>query len=341
MVDLSLPTFFDKYPQLKQQNVYAVAVSGGPDSMALAHLVIEYAKNQNKKIHILTVDHGLRDAAKAEAGMVAQWCKNFDNMVHATLPWEGEKPESGMMEAAREARYALMATYCATHNISTLFIAHHQDDQAETFLFRLSKGSGLDGLAGIREKRIYNETLTLMRPLLYLNKQDLVDYCARHDIPFAKDPTNQDVNYMRPRLRQTMEILAAEGLTAKRLSITAKRLGRAKRALQDISNQVYTDALLKKEVNKYILDFTLLKLQPEEIAFRVIQKTLEQMRPDADYNVRMEKLEELFESLMSRPESFKPRTLGGCIFALKDKNTALWLEREMDKNTDKKKAPDA
>jgi tRNA(Ile)-lysidine synthase len=327
----SLTQFFQKHC-LTRHNAVVIAVSGGPDSMALAGVMVKYAQNQNIDLHLLSVDHGLRASAKDEVKMVAEWVKaqNYSKLHHKILTWDGKKPEAGVMEAARTARYDLMAEYCASHNIEMLFVAHHQDDQAETFLIRLSKGSGLDGLGAMQEVRKYNEVLKIMRPFLNFPKQDLVTFCKSENIPYASDPSNENTDYMRPRLRQSMAVMAEEGLTVKRLSLTAKRLSRARCALDDIADSAFQACLVERQEGVYRFNFMALQGCPEEIALRVIGRAVEDLRGKVEYNVRMERLEALFESLWSDPKKFKPRTLGGCKFSIK-KETCLTLIIEKEK----------
>lgn len=331
-----LLNWFKTHPTLALEKRYAVAVSGGPDSMALAHAIIQIAHDDDKEVFLITVDHGLREEAKEEAQMVAKWAaaeqKKTNNVHHEILTWKEKKPMSAVMEMARKARYEMMAEYCASKAALTLFVAHHQDDQAETFLIRLSKGSGLDGLASMASVRNYSEDLKIVRPFLRASKQELIEYCDRNNIPYTSDPSNENRDYLRPRLRDSMSILESEGLSNKRLATTAERIGRARTALEEITAHVFHDCFIEKNNQSMSFDFDHLKGQPEEIGLRVIQRALEEMRPEADYNVRMEKLEELFNSLWFEPDHFKPRTLGGAIISLKrDKdngNTALYIEKE-------------
>jgi len=324
----------DNQIRINPQTPMALAVSGGPDSMALAHMAVTWSQSSKTPLHILTVDHGLRAAARSEAQMVATWVKSQegDHIHHVILNWKGEKPDASIMESARNARYHLMAKYCNHHKIETLFVAHHQDDQAETFLIRLAKGSGLDGLSGMREVRSYSPSLKIVRPLLNTPKQDLISYCTKYDVPYIHDPSNENRDYLRPRLRQSMEVLAQEGLTSKRLALTAKRLARARQALYEIADSAFQACLLDKTDTAYVFNFKALQAYPEEIALRVIQRAVESFRTDADYNIRMENMEDLFDSLWHNSQHFKPRTLGKCIFSLKSdkqsKNLALWIEKE-------------
>jgi len=326
----SIDNFFDKYPDIKEKRIHAVAVSGGPDSMALAYALSQWCVKNNIMLHVLTVDHGLREESKREAQKVAKWvqAQSLENMAHHILTWEGDKPENAIMEEARDARYALMAEHCKAHNIKTLFVAHHQDDQAETFLIRLAKGSGLDGLAGMDEVRQYDDTVNMVRPFLSCLKQNLIDFCEVNNVDYIDDPSNENTQYLRPRLRKSMEVLNAEGLTSERLETLTRRLGRAREALEEISQSAYDQVLISQNEHDVLLNFTDLKAQPEEIAFRVVQRAVQNVRDKKDYGVRMDRLENLFESLWQDAENFKPRTLGGLIFALKDKNTALYIKKE-------------
>ena len=223
----------------------------------------------------------------------------------------------------------LWAEYCSHNKIETLFVAHHQYDQAETFLIRLSKGSGLDGLAAMQEIRFYNDNMNIARPLLNIPKQELVEYCKANNIAFVNDPSNENIDYMRPRLRKSMDVLASEGLTPKRLALTSKRLSRAREALNDIADSAFQACLIEKQSSAYAFNFATLQGCPEEIALRVIIRAVENLRDGADYNVRMERLENLFESLWNDPENFKPRTLGGCKFSLKNGDIlTLLVEKE-------------
>ncbi len=323
----TLSDFFQNHISLEQDEAIALAVSGGPDSMALAQAFVCVFPDIN--IHIITVNHGLRDEAQEEAQAVAKWVgeQPHKSLTHVVLNWQGDKPDTGLLEAARHARYGLLHEYCEGHKIHHVFLGHHQDDQAETFLIRLSKGSGLDGLAGMKPVQ-ENNKINLCRPFLNISKADLVSYCTEHDINFAQDPTNENEDYLRPRLRKSMDVLSEEGLTPERLSALSKRLLRARNALNVITEYTYDECLVEVQDNKIILNFDDLKKEPEEIMFRVIVKATKILRNKSDYGIRMDRLENLFGSLRHSSESFKPRTLGGLIFALKDNNAALFIEKE-------------
>ncbi len=306
-------------------NAVAVALSGGPDSMALLWL-LAHQRVHNLKIHALIVDHGLREGSADEAENVRNVVSGWDNVEVHILRWEGGKPEAAIQEAARHARYDLMADYCRAHGIHHLFLAHHRDDQAETVLFRLAKGSGLDGLSGMRAVQPYN-TLTLLRPLLEFSKDALIALCDEHDLQYVRDPSNQNADFARVRLRRSADILSEEGLSAKRLAATAKRINRAREALDFYAEKAQKDCVLLKNTKRIEYNYKKLQKYPDEVVFRCVLAAFQHFNPDADYAPRMEKVETLLYDLISS-EDFRKRTLGGLVFDRDDKNGQLIIEQE-------------
>lgn len=299
----------------------AVAVSGGPDSMALTFLLSQYAqKRSGLEIHALTVDHGLRPESWQEAETVAQIVRHWPCVTHQILKWNGEKPESRLQEQARQARYDLMAQYCQAQNIKGLFLGHHREDQSETFLFRLAKGSGLDGLSCMYAAQDRGP-VTLLRPLLSVSKAELIALCNSNALAYVQDPSNEKEHFARVRLRKSKAVLEQEGLSDKRLSITAKRLHRARNALEIYTEDAYKKYLKNKNTKHIELYINLLN-DPEEIVLRVLKKAISKLSPTAPpYPVREEKLEALIQDLISGAP-FRKRTLGGLIFE-KDEGEGL------------------
>ncbi len=329
---LNLEKIGDLLASYKGEEAIAIGVSGGADSMALARILALWSKDTGAGagvgVHVLSVDHGLRAEAAGEVAYVADVVAGWggDGVVHQALRWEGEKPDSGVQEAARSARYDLMVEYCAAHGISYLFLAHHLDDQAETLLFRLAKGSGLNGLAGMAPEQ-ERGGLTLVRPLLDVPKEDLVAFCAAEDVDFIEDPSNSDAAYARVRLREARAVLEEEGLTSKRLAVTARRLLRARLALDEIADERLVEVLSRKDTDRIVFHFEIWSKQPSEIALRLVVRAFEEFSPDADYLPRMEKIEDLCVDLMAG-EAFRKRTLGGVIFSRDDKEGEIIMSRE-------------
>ncbi|UYO45527.1 tRNA lysidine(34) synthetase TilS [Rhodopseudomonas palustris] len=213
-----------------------LAVSGGPDSLALMWLAARWRKASKRgpALAVVTVDHGLRPEAAAEARAVKRLAASLD-LPHRTLRWNGDKPRTGIQAAAREARYRLLAQAAKTLGASHVMIAHTRDDQAETVLMRLSRGSGIAGLAAMA-REIERDGVVLARPLLDVPKARLVATLTKARIAFATDPSNADPRFTRPRLRELMPQLAAEGCDARSLVRLAARAARADAALELMTN---------------------------------------------------------------------------------------------------------
>jgi tRNA(Ile)-lysidine synthase len=209
-----------------------LAVSGGPDSIALMWLAARWrrALTRGPRLVAVTVDHGLRPEAAGEARDVKRLAHALD-LPHRTVRWTGAKPKSGVPAAARAARYRLLARAARKIGATHILTAHTRDDQAETLLMRLLRGSGIAGLAAmapITER----EGVLLARPFLNVSKSQLVATLRRAKVGFADDPTNRDTNFTRPRIRAVMPVLAAEGGDARSLARLASRLARANAAIE-------------------------------------------------------------------------------------------------------------
>jgi tRNA(Ile)-lysidine synthase len=209
-----------------------LAVSGGPDSVALMWLAARWRRSQKRgpRLIAVTVDHGLRAEAAREARDVKRLAKTLE-IEHRTLRWTGTKPKTGVPAAAREARYALLAKAARASGATHVATAHTRDDQAETLLMRLLRGSGITGLAAMAAETERDGVL-LARPLLDISKARLIATLDAAGIGFADDPTNRDPAFTRPRLRALMPVLAEEGADARTLSRLAARLARANAAVE-------------------------------------------------------------------------------------------------------------
>ncbi len=306
----------------------AVGVSGGPDSMALVKLLCEWAEHsEGPEIHALIVDHGLRSESMEEAETVLSSLQGLHYVKSSILRWEGKKPEAAVQEEARKARYRLMTEYCESKDIAHLFLAHHMDDQAETFLFRLAKGSGLDGLCAMSAQQKFGG-VTLCRPLLGVSKARLVATCDHYGLVYVQDPSNESEDFARVRLRKSMSVLAGEGLSVKRLAITARRMRRAREALEIMADKAFMQSLIKKETDRIVLNYVWLAEWPDDIALRVVLKAIGMLRSTADYAPRMEKIEALFCALVDEAP-FRKRTLGGLVFERDDREGHVIITKEM------------
>jgi tRNA(Ile)-lysidine synthase len=213
-----------------------IAVSGGPDSTALLLMAAEWAARRGTtRIAAATVDHGLRPESAAEAASVARHCKRL-GVPHRTLVWAGAKPSTRVQERAREARYRLLADHARAIGAGTIVTAHHADDQAETVLFRLMRGSGVAGLSGMAPMS-ERDGVALARPLLGVAKSALIAFAHARGADFVEDPSNADPRYARPRLRSLIAGLNAEGLDSEGLARLARRAAEADEALERMTDE--------------------------------------------------------------------------------------------------------
>lgn len=276
--------FFD----LRNAVGIVAAVSGGPDSMALMHLLARWDVPARPPILIATVDHGLRPEAAEEAAFVGREAAKL-GFLHHTLTWAGDKPRTGLQEAAREARYSLLARCAREAGATHLLTAHTQDDQAETVMMRLARGSSLKGLVGMRRER-ERDGLRHARPLLNLPKAVLLDLCRKNGWPFLTDPSNANERFTRVRWRRLLPLLAAEGLTAARLARLSERLAQADEALEAKARDALAGARPEQDGQTLLFEASCLAHEPFEIALRVLAQALERTGISLD-NARLSRLE--------------------------------------------------
>jgi tRNA(Ile)-lysidine synthase len=312
-----------------------LAVSGGADSMATMHLVARWAKlhpNSSRTLLVATVDHGLRAESAKEASWVARETAAI-GLTHETLCWTGTKPSSGLQEAARNARYSLLADLGWRHGAAgavAIVTAHTEDDQAETLLMRLARGSGLDGLTGMSPSRILHEDAScrLVRPLLRVPRARLEATLTANKLGWIEDPSNACDQFERVRLRKARDQLAEIGLTSDKLALSAQRLERARLALEAAALELQTSARLDLHGGMFAnLDARVFAHAPEELRLRVLSR-LVAAYGGQETSPRLSKLEALVARL-SAP-TFEGATLGGCVIARK--GGKVFIYREPDRS---------
>jgi tRNA(Ile)-lysidine synthase len=286
-----------------------VAVSGGPDSMALALLADRWARQRGGGVRALIVDHALRPDSAAEAAATAERLA-ARGIASEILVRDGPKPTRAIQQAARDARYALLWQACRRQGLLHLLTAHTRDDQAETLLLRLAHGSGLDGLAGMASVR-EADWGRLLRPLLGLAKARLVATCAAAGVTVVRDSSNRDIRYARGRLRGVEAALAAEGLTAARLAETARKAGRARAALDAAAADLLARAAWPQPEGWIRLDRDVIARASEETARRAVARCLAAVAGRA-LPPRAERLDRLVSAVRQGDDLGAGRTLGGC-----------------------------
>lgn len=271
-----------------------LAVSGGPDSMALMLMAADWAKNRKApKLHVATIDHALRPESAHEAAQVGLWAQAL-GLPHKTLIWAGAKPKTRIQERAREARYALLDDYAAEIGAGYLLTAHHADDQAETILFRLLRGSGLSGLAGM-PRVAQRGRLIHLRPLLGMAKAELVGYCAARAQPFFRDPSNDNPAFARAHLRKLAPMLAREGLDQAALLRLGLRAQRMAAALDVKVEQLRARLAAERRVDSFTAEIRLLADEPAEIVLRFLAAEFGALVPGK--SLRLDRLETLAASV--------------------------------------------
>lgn len=295
----------------------AVAVSGGPDSMALALLAGEWAAGAGGgDAHFLTFDHGLRAESAGEARQAGEWLA-ARRLTHHILCWpEAEpKPASGLQAAARKARYRALEAWCAAQGVKFLLLAHHLEDQAETLLMRLARGSGVDGLSAmavVAPPVTRRHRPGLVRPLLGTPKARLVATLEARGQQWIEDPSNEDRNYLRVQARELLRDMPLDGLTPARLAATARRMARVRALLDDQTIALLDASVLLEDAGCARLDIAFLIEANEEIALRILSRLAAGIGGRA-YPPRLEGIERLLGDIKSG--DFSGATLAGCLFA--------------------------
>ncbi|KRE16070.1 hypothetical protein ASE66_09885 [Bosea sp. Root483D1] len=302
------------FRSLAGEDALVVAVSGGPDSVALLALLAAWAGQSRPRLLAVTVDHGLRPEAAQEALMVGELCAGL-GVEHRTRRWLGDKPQTALQEKARAARYALLAEEARASGATAIVTAHTADDQAETLLMRMAAGSGLAGLAGMAPRSAVNG-IVLARPLLGIAKSRLVATCQASGLSFVRDPSNDDPRFTRIRWRRLLPELAEAGLTAGRLGQLANRLARADEALDRLALRALAAVPAGEGDGQRWFDFARLCQEPEEIVIRSLALALaaaQDSDAEAEVPLRLARLEDCTRALIAATREGRAlrRTLGG------------------------------
>lgn len=260
-----------------------IAVSGGGDSTALMHLAHQWC---GAELHVATVNHGLRPEAGHEAEFVAQAAQAL-GLKHTTLHWQSWEKRGNLQDAARNARRHLLTAWAQRERLQCVLLGHTQDDQAETFLMRLARGSGVDGLAAMVPAQTA-DGLHWLRPLLNFSRSELRDWLRASQITWVDDPSNDDTGFDRIKARQALDTLASMGLTRARLSETAARMTDA-RAVLDAAAANAAHDICRFEHGDFVFDTARLDALPQDTRYRLVARAVCEISSNA-YRPRLSAL---------------------------------------------------
>ncbi len=288
-------------------------MSGGGDSMAMLHLAA------GLDVRVVTVDHGLRPEAAAEAAEVGRVCASL-GVPHDTLQWQWDR-RGNLQDAARRGRRRVIADWARTAGLGAVALAHTRDDVAETFLMRLARGAGVDGLSAMAHH--WREGgVTWLRPLLGASRAELRDYLRAIGADWVDDPSNDNTAFDRIKARKALTALRPLGLTEGRLAEVAGHLAEARAALETVTDDVAV-RVLAAQGNAVRVDATGLATAPAEVQRRLILRVLGHLAP-GDYGPRGAAL----QALLARVLAGQAATLAGCRMVPDVRQGVTWAFRE-------------
>jgi tRNA(Ile)-lysidine synthase len=300
---------------------FVVAVSGGPDSLALSFLAKIYSIKKSLNIKYLIVDHKLRKNSTFEAKCVKKQLKNISTDLNI-LTWNGSKPSENIQSVAREKRYKLLISESKKLNIKNILLGHHLGDLFENFFIRILRGSGLNGLVSLDQKTQI-EGVNLIRPLLYYDKEDLI-YVSNYIFgSFVKDPSNKDDKFKRVRVRNFLKQLELEGLDRNKFLLTIKNLKFANESINFYTKKNLEEniSFFKKKKSVFLKENFFYHSQ--EVVFRSLTEIIKLVGKKY-YPVRGKKIDTVIQMINTK-SPFKV-TLGGCI--IKKINQTIIVSKE-------------
>ena len=318
--------FYNKFKSIIFKNIktknFALAVSGGSDSLCLAYFSKIYSLETSSKIHVLIVNHSLRKESHKEAKKVKSILKK-KKIQSKILSWDGKIPKTNIQKNARDIRYYLISKYCLKNKIRNLVTAHHEDDQIENFLIRLFRGSGLSGLSSMSLKTKYDKRLKIIRPFLNFQKKDLKYATLNYFKTYIKDPSNNNEKFLRVRIRKYKKEMEKEGLDTKKIIKTVDNLDSANQALNFYKNKALQKHVSFLSKNKCLVNKSIFSDEASEIVFKSFSDILS-LISGTYYPPRSKKVINLIDRM--KQGKFSKSTLGGCI--LDDKKNFILVTKE-------------
>ena len=284
---------------------FAVAVSGGADSICLTFLLNEFCKANNVDLIAITVDHKLRKESTEEAKSISKYMKKL-GIKHIVLTWEHPDIKSNIQGKARKARYKILCDYCIEKDIKHLFVGHNYDDQAETVMLRILRGSGINGIAGIEAcSKMYGTMI--IRPLLNFKKSEILAFVKAKGLVWIEDKSNADAKFDRVKVRQLLQQF--DNRLPKRLNLLAENANRAKNFLNSYTDKIFKKHCLPGNLGHISIKYSDFFALDEEIKLRIINKIIKYIHNDPFiYPIRLNSLISLLKKLQYQSKF----TLGKC-----------------------------
>jgi len=320
--DLSIifQNFKNKLDRLNKKS-YTIAVSGGPDSLALAALSKAYSYTKKTKFRYVLVDHSIRQNSAKEAKQVKNLLKL--SQINLNIILNKKKITNNIQSTARNIRYKILSNYCRKNNINSLLSAHNLEDQVETFFIRLSRGSGLRGLSSMNFSSKIDKKINLYRPLLDTKKKFLIKISKNIFGKYIKDPSNKDFKYLRTKVRSLKKPLENSGIEYEQIIKSINNLATSKATLDGYFKKIFK-ATIKKRGGEIVLNLKVFKKYNKEVKIALINEAIKLLKNNY-YNPRSKKVQNLIKKIENK--NFKKSTLGGCIFMLKKDNLCLKVEK--------------
>jgi len=312
---------FKRKLNLTNKKRFVVAVSGGPDSLALAALSKAYTYCYKSKFYYVLINHNIRRNSLQEAKKVKNLLQK--KQINLKIISNKKKIEKNIQGEARNIRYEILSNFCLKNNIRSLITAHNLEDQVETFLIRLSRGSGLRGLSAMRPKSKISSKIDLYRPLLDTKKEFLIKISKKTFGNFIKDPSNKNLKYLRTKVRSLKKPLEKSGVEYEQIFKSIRNLSDSRDSLDDFLKKEFSK-IIKKKDNEILINLKKFKNHNNEIKMAIINASIKKLKKNY-YDPRAKKVANLIRAIDKK--GFKKSTLGGCIFFKKGINLCLKNEK--------------
>ena len=306
---------------LKKKKNFLVAVSGGPDSLALTVLSKIYSNEEKNKIFFILIDHNIRLNSSKEAKAVKLLLKK--KKINLIILKNKKKIKKNIQSHAREVRYKLLLDFCDKHKIKFILTGHHRDDQIETFLIRLSRGSGIQGLSAMKKLSILKNKIKLVRPLLDEKKKDLTIIAKQYFNKIFKDPSNTNQKFLRTKIRGLIKYFEKSGIKHEKIINSINNLGSTRDTLNTYISNVEKNCVTKKK-KETVISLNNFLLENKEIQLKVFSNCIKNVSKNY-YPPRAKKIVNLLNKI--KIDDKLKITLGGCVIQKVYNNLVIFKEK--------------